>query len=700
MEAVFQPDGFVNLQDTDAWYHFRIIENLLAHFPWRVTFDPYGVYPGGQTPRFAGLYDLAVGAAAWTLGLGSPSPELVKTVAAWSPVMLAGCVPAAVYALARALVAPGAAIMAAWLIAVLPGSWLKTSRLGFVDHHVCEVLFSTLTLWALMRSYQGGGRRYAVGAGLTLGAYLASWATGALAVAILVGWAFLFALAMWRQSYCGAVLRRTSTALAIAWAFVAPFAWHRWSIYTHLALGGGIAGLTAIRLAATRLQRREVPGWALSALFAGIAALVVLAAAVLQPHMFQQFLGELQRFQPTERMRTLPELRPILTYYGPFELRAVWEQFASAWLIALPALAWLGWSWRRELRPERSLFLFWTLFMLSMTLSQIRTAYYLAVCFAVLAGFGAWKAFRSTSGGWRWATGSALAVLLLGPSLTGALSVVRTDDGLSGDMQRALRWMVKRTPEPLAAPEKHFELYPRHLRRGEYAYPESVYSVLCWWDLGHPVNAVARRIPSSNGFQTGGHDSARFYVSTTEAEAISVADRLRARYVLLEPTLPVWSHRSITPTSGKFHAFPLWTEGEKERQDYLEVVLREGSDEPAVFYHPDYYRSMMARMYLFDGEAVEPSDSTWVVEWGADSGEDPRRIVSERHFGSYDEAAEFLAGRPGEPLALGGFDPVRSCVPLEALSRFRIALNTKPGPLTGETGRATAVKVFERTNGP
>ncbi len=40
---VFQP-GFVNFQETDAWYFVRMSENLVRHFPWRVTVDPYVVF--------------------------------------------------------------------------------------------------------------------------------------------------------------------------------------------------------------------------------------------------------------------------------------------------------------------------------------------------------------------------------------------------------------------------------------------------------------------------------------------------------------------------------------------------------------------------------------------------------------------------------------------------------------------------------
>jgi asparagine N-glycosylation enzyme membrane subunit Stt3 len=33
--AVFRP-GFVNYQETDAWFHVRVMEHLVRHFPFRL----------------------------------------------------------------------------------------------------------------------------------------------------------------------------------------------------------------------------------------------------------------------------------------------------------------------------------------------------------------------------------------------------------------------------------------------------------------------------------------------------------------------------------------------------------------------------------------------------------------------------------------------------------------------------------------
>src|SRR5262245_48041729 len=70
--AVFSSVG-VNYQDSDAWYHMRLIDNLTHNFPHRATIDPYlaADAPPVAVPL---LFDLFVGAVALIVGLGAPSP--------------------------------------------------------------------------------------------------------------------------------------------------------------------------------------------------------------------------------------------------------------------------------------------------------------------------------------------------------------------------------------------------------------------------------------------------------------------------------------------------------------------------------------------------------------------------------------------------------------------------------------------------
>src|SRR5438874_5151742 len=84
--AVFTGEG-VNYQDSDAWYHMRLIENLTHHYPHRATIDPY---LGSPAPPVAVplLFDLFCGAVALLVGLGAPSPHTVEVVGALAPPIL------------------------------------------------------------------------------------------------------------------------------------------------------------------------------------------------------------------------------------------------------------------------------------------------------------------------------------------------------------------------------------------------------------------------------------------------------------------------------------------------------------------------------------------------------------------------------------------------------------------------------------
>ena len=47
--AVFAAHG-ISFEEPDAWFHMRNIHNLLAHFPRRSGFDPYGFSPQLNKP--------------------------------------------------------------------------------------------------------------------------------------------------------------------------------------------------------------------------------------------------------------------------------------------------------------------------------------------------------------------------------------------------------------------------------------------------------------------------------------------------------------------------------------------------------------------------------------------------------------------------------------------------------------------------
>jgi len=83
---------------------------------------------------------------AWCVGLGSPTQHTIDVVGAYYPAVLAALTILPVYFIGKVVFNRMAGIVAAVLIAILPGEWLGRSLLGFTDHHVMEVLLSTTVI--------------------------------------------------------------------------------------------------------------------------------------------------------------------------------------------------------------------------------------------------------------------------------------------------------------------------------------------------------------------------------------------------------------------------------------------------------------------------------------------------------------------------------------------------------------------------
>ena len=87
--AVFGRD-FVAFIESDAWYHMRLVDATVRHFPHRIWFDPYLVWPGGEWVNAGPFFDWVIAGAALLIGLGSPSPRLVDVVGACAPAVIRG----------------------------------------------------------------------------------------------------------------------------------------------------------------------------------------------------------------------------------------------------------------------------------------------------------------------------------------------------------------------------------------------------------------------------------------------------------------------------------------------------------------------------------------------------------------------------------------------------------------------------------
>lgn len=691
---VFQHDG-VRFQDGDSWYHMRSIRNLMHHFPHRSGFDPYSGFPQGQDVTTGPFFDLAVGSIAWIAGFGRPSAALVDDVGAWFPAVLGALFTVPVFFLGRALFSTAAGLFAAVLIACMPGNLLTVSRLGLPDHHVAEIFFSTLMLLFMVLALdRDRPAQYAILGGISFGCFLATRPAGGFLIAAVGAWALLQILIdYWRREGSGRISGVTLVVFLTGWLIFLPSEGLIWSDFTVLALSGGIAGIVFVAGLAWLLQSVSAPRWALLALLGAAAVVAVAGVFWRRPAEVVSLAHTVRRYLGNGPAMTVRELRPILTLNGRFAMSELWAQFGTCWIAALAALAWLAGGIFGTNRPSMNLLLVWSALMLGATLLQNRMAYFFAINAALLTGYLFGRLYESAPRGNRILTMAALALMFIAPNLPYAWGQMQVPAWESDEWVETLDWMRANTPEPFGDASA-FDRYDPAPRPHEiFHYPPSAYGIMNWWDYGHLISAVGRRIPVSNGMQTHAVEAAQFFLATDPDEGRKMLRATGARYVIADATLPLATVEHMSSGNGAFRAMPTWAN--KPLEDYVAAYVQQGvdgSEKLITLFLPAYYQSMLARLYLFDGKAFTPDRTTSVIQYTDEP--KPHRIVKTRIFETYDEALKYMRGHPGQQLILAGLNPFASCVPLEELQDMRLVFRSRGTPEDEEAPIKT-IKIFE-----
>ena len=183
-----------------------------------------------------------------------------------------------------------------------------------------------------------------------------------------------------------------------------------------------------------------------------------------------------------------------------------------------------------------------------------------------------------------------------------AINTAERGIGAEENWYEALRWMRNNTPEPGVDYYGLYEVPPINEttdKREDYNYPSSAYGVMSWWDYGHMITWVAHRIPNANPFQAGiggpiGSDNDNpgacvFLLANDESEANNVADTLGVRYVISDFMMAdIWN-----ALYNKYGAMTVWA-GDPQRYSSLSY----------------YYRTMEARLHMFDGASANVDGET------------------------------------------------------------------------------------------
>ena len=722
----------VKFVGADAHYHMRLVDSLVHNFPTHITFDPYLFYPYGSTWEYMPFFDWLIAGSALVVGLGSPTQHIVEMVGAYLPAVLGALTVIPVYFIGKEVFGRRAGLLAAALIAVIPGEFMGRSILGATDHHVAEALFSAVAMLFFILALKSAREKrltltdlkslswalvlrplaYSLLAGTFLGMYLLTWIGGPLFVFII----FLYFAV---QSIIDHLKGSSTDALPIVGVVtmltallillpLSPSPLPLISIAIALATPLVLSGVS--RLFSRRSLRPAY--YPLTVIGLGVVGLVVLQFA--SPSFLTTVLSRLSIFSPSEVGLTISEMKPLLSAGDGFSFSLAWEVFTTGFFISFASLGMLTYVVVRRGDVDKTLLVVWTVVMLAATLGERRFAYYYAINVALLTGY-----FSSRFLDWvdmrkretttvspltaRVAGGVGMLVVLfvvfvpntgLPPNWSGPTTEVIQQARLlipSDAWYGSLSWLRENTPDPFGDPEFYYSVYQAPLPGQRYDYPEPAYGVMAWWDYGHWITRVARRLPNHGPGGNWSVSVARCFTAQAEAPASAIFDKLDSRYVVID----------YDTATGKFHAMATFAGMSPDEFRGIYFMEEDGKLLPIIFYYPEYFRSLSTRLYNFDGRAVVP-DSTMVISYqdAVDrAGTAYRRVTSARSFATYQEAEAYLSDRDSGEYRIVSPDPMVSPVPLEAMEHYRLVYRSEELTEHLERDLMPTVKIFEYVGG-
>ncbi len=548
--------------DSDSAYHLRRARFAAERFPRTILFDPLMNFPDGGVPIWPPLYDVALALPARLVHGARATDEQIARAAAWVPVTLAAGTIVLAALLGRRLRrrSAAAALAAAAFLAVCPAHVLWT-QYGHTDQHAAESFAGLLTLLLFLRSRE---RPDAPG-----NAGREAWAGVALAIAVLtwqgaIYWGAILALALFVES----IRRKASVLRACLWTLGLPAAltaaataaWLGWvrPPLTYVSFGffqplflaalcGGTAALAlAVRSLRGRASRGEIYGTL--ALVAAAAAATLPFAAPLSAGVAngigyvagatQEAAGQGGYVSyPKDWLKGIFEARPLFAD-GP---GLAWRQLSAAFFLA--PLAVLVWGARalRGVRPGvHGALAIWGAVTLFLAVSQRLNVYYAAPLAALaLVEAARFSAARvrgrgpSLSGLPRRLVAAAAGLVLALPMAPGLREELASTPVPGSDLFETLDWMRAKVPHAIDASD------PRLL--GPPPFPESLgraSAVMAPWSLGHMLLYGAGLPVVANNFGYGFLDSIRFFLAPSEEDALAIARRHRARWVVATDLVP------------------------------------------------------------------------------------------------------------------------------------------------------------------
>jgi dolichyl-phosphooligosaccharide-protein glycotransferase len=650
----------------DPLYNLRQVEQILANFPNYGWFDAMTLFPHGTSIYWGPLFPTVI--AICCLITGAATRTEIISVGLVIPPLMAAAIVTIMYFVGKTCGDWKTGIIASGFIAIVTGQFFYRSLYGYMDHHIAEVLFSTLFclfyMYAILSEKgtkielknPGSYKSLLLISGLAGLAYLLGLFTMPTMIlfAMIVGifTVVQFIIDIYRGRTSEYLLLINITIFIIAILGLLTFGLKNpgidlstYSIGHIFAYLGMIFGTGILYLLQYYLKDKEK--YYFPAVVAGCGIVFAIFLYFTIPQLYTLLIYDLfSFFGQAPVTNTVEEARG-------WALNLAWLTFNYGLLLMAGGILVMIYKNIRNEHPEQVFALVWSIVMFFSTWQHIRYEYYLAINVALLSAVCVTYLFSRGLPDIRHllsgkssqhegadikenVSGTRLQVkkqkksqkkvssrvttnyplmgvifITIGLSLLFAYTsvsysytnAVASPTRMNSDWRESMDWMVNNTPETGV---NYLTIYDQK----SFKYPAGSYGVMSWWDYGHLITYIAKRIPNANPFQQGvaGPDgAAAFFMSTSEDKANAILDRDGTRYIVTD----------IEMDTGKFWAMSTWDNATLATDPYQMVLLVPSQDNPSS-YDParlnkqEYYTTSISRLHNFDGSMGTPSQAYYI----------------------------------------------------------------------------------------
>jgi oligosaccharyl transferase (archaeosortase A-associated) len=411
-DKIFTAD-WIKFSGTDSYLFMRMADNIIHNYPQVINFDPYSLYPGGfpiLTPPF---FPFLVATSVLIGSLGNPSQAMIDTIGVFVPAVLGALTVIPAFFIAKYLFNRWAGVIAAALVAILPGEFLGRSILGFTDQHVAETFFSTLAVLFFILALRvangqpdimAGWREnrkavyrlltFSILSGVFLGTYLVTWFGALLFVLIF----FIYLVIQQIINHYSRTSMGSLTAIAFIVFLVALviFIFTSRALLTVLPLLIGVIIPVVLYFFSQALRKYQLNNWIFPLTIIGAGILLVICFRLINPAYFDLIYANFSDVFLWPRNSTILEKQPLFFPSNQFSFAAVWGNFTSGFFLSLAGLGLLICYAFKQRKNDIVFLLVWCVLVMAATLSQRRFAYYCVVNVAILSGFVCWTVFENT----------------------------------------------------------------------------------------------------------------------------------------------------------------------------------------------------------------------------------------------------------------------------------------------------------------